>query len=169
MLWMLPVAGAALGAMSNRKNPLKGAAVGGLLGAGGAYAAPALMGTGAGAAGSYGAGAFGTAAGYGGAGAATTMPAAAGSTAGGAGLLGTVGQYAKTGLTAMQAAQTAKGLLGGQEQAPQMAPQQITGPQTLAQLSQSNEQGIGALMDEQTKRRMMNQQIIQQMMGRQYG
>lgn len=42
MLWMLPIAGAGLGAMLNKKDPLKGAAVGGLLGAGGAYAAPSL-------------------------------------------------------------------------------------------------------------------------------
>lgn len=42
MLWMLPIAGAGLGAMLNKKDPLKGAALGGLLGAGGAYAAPSM-------------------------------------------------------------------------------------------------------------------------------
>lgn len=42
MLWMLPIAGAGLGAMLNKKDPIKGAAIGGLLGAGGAYAAPSL-------------------------------------------------------------------------------------------------------------------------------
>jgi len=42
MFWMLPIAGAGIGAMLDKKNPLKGAALGGLLGAGGAYAAPSL-------------------------------------------------------------------------------------------------------------------------------
>lgn len=45
MLWALPLAGAAAGALLNKKSPLKGAAIGGLLGAGGAYAAPSVMGS----------------------------------------------------------------------------------------------------------------------------
>ena len=54
MLWMLPFAGAAVGGLINKKDPLKGALMGGALGAGGMAAAPAL-GIGAGASGAAGA------------------------------------------------------------------------------------------------------------------
>ncbi len=158
MLWLIPAATALYGGLRAKKQGGsfgRGALTGGLLGAGAAYGGAALMGAGGAGAGAAGAGAAGT-------GAATTAATP--------GLLGTAGQYAKTGLTALQAAQTAQGLLGGgQQQAPQMMPQQITGPQTLSQLAESNQQGIGALMDEQMKRRQMSQNLIQQMMGRQYG
>lgn len=151
MLWMIPLATAAIGAMRAKQrggSMLRGGVTGGLLGAGAAYAAPAMMGSmgaggagAAGTAGSYGAGAYGTAEGYGGAGAATL----GGTTAATPGLLGTMGAYAKPAMTAMSAAQMANGLLGGDKQAaPLQAPQNNSaqGAQILSELYKSGQPGM---------------------------
>jgi hypothetical protein len=147
-----------------------GAAMGGGSsgGAAGGSAGGAAAGSGT-AAGSYGAGSYGTAAGYGGA----TAPAAYGGTTGAAtsgGLLGTAGQYAKTGMQGMQAAQTAQNLFGNQSTPPpQMAPQSTMGPQAMASLVNTNQQGIDATTSSEMERRKRNQAIIDRMMGRNYG
>lgn len=151
MLWMIPVAGAAIGALRARQqggSMLRGAMTGGLLGAGAAYAAPAL-------AASMGGGAAAT-------GAASAAPmATAGTTSGG---------LLSTALPALNAASQVQGLLGGgQQMAAQMPQQQITGPQTLADIASQGQQQIGGLMDEAMKRRQMNQQIISRMTGGMYG
>lgn len=148
---IIPAIAAGYGAWRAKQkgqNVLGGAVKGGLLGAGAAYAAPAMMGAmgaggagAAGTAGSYGAGAYGTAAGYGGAGAATL----GGTTAATPGLLGTMGAYAKPAMTAMSAAQMANGLLGGDKQAaPLQAPQNNSaqGAQILAELYKSGAPGM---------------------------
>lgn len=170
-LWMIPAATAALGALRARnkgQNMLAGAARGGLLGGAAAYGGAALLGGGAApAAASYAPEAFGTATGFGGAGAAIQSPVAA---AAAPGLLSTAGAYAKPVMYGLQGAQAVQGLLGaGRQEAPQMAPQQITGPQALQGLVQGNEQMQMQAMQDMMKRRMSNQDIIAQMMGRRYG
>lgn len=153
MLWLIPAAAALYGGMRAKKQGGsfgRGAVTGGLLGAGAAYAAPAL----AGAMGGTGAAAAGTA---------SAAPMAT------AGAAGSSGGLLSSGMTALSAANQAQGLLGGNQQVPQMAPQQITAPQGLMQFNEQSQQGINALMDETQKRRMQNQQIINQMMGRNYG
>lgn len=99
--------------------------------------------------GSYGAGAYGTAAGYGGAGAATSGAGAGAGTAAGAagtsgGLLSTAGSYVKPTMQSMQAAQTARGLLTPTPQAPMQAPQNNSaqGARILAQLAQNPNSGL---------------------------
>lgn len=114
-IWLLPLLGAAAGAMMNRKNPLKGAMLGGLAG----FTGGAALGVGAGAAagGSAalgGAGMAGTGTGLlaGGSGLAGAGMAGtgAGLTAGGAGLTG-AGMYGTgAGLTAAAPAATGYGL-----------------------------------------------------------
>lgn len=172
MLWMLPVAGALGGALLNKKDPLQGAAMGGLLGAGGMAAAPSIMG----AIGGTGLSA-GTQAALGSAGVNAGSQQAAMLAAQEAGMGGglldslkTASTYAAPIAQAAGAAGSIKGLLSDpQMQAPQMMPTQNTGAQSLAGLAQSGQQQIDQLMSEDMKRRMANQQIIQSMMGRNYG
>lgn len=121
MLWMLPLAGAAAGALLNKKDPLKGALMGGALGAGGMAAAPAL---GIGAASAAGGAA-------GGAAAAGSAGAASAGTAGTAGAAGTQGgllsgfmQYADPAMKGIGAASQAQGLLNPPEQPIQAQPLQ---------------------------------------------
>lgn len=143
------IAGAAIGAMKNKDNPLKGAAIGGAMGAGGGLLGGAAMAGGA-AAGGAGAG-TGSGVGFGlgqslASGTAGSATMAGGSAAApSAGLLSTVGeqagQFADTAKPFVNAASMgvqAAGLLGGgqQQQAPQMAPLSNTGQQTLAQIAQ---------------------------------
>jgi hypothetical protein len=156
MIWMIPLTMAALGAMADKKNPVRGAAIGAGVGMTGGLLAPAAAGAAGAGSAATGAGAAGllgdaTAAGYGGltAADAATMGGGA-SVAGGSalgttgastgGLLGTLGQYAKPASQAMQLAGQS-GLLGGHEQ-PQPSPfiqPQGTGPQVLAQLAQQGD------------------------------
>lgn len=91
MFWMLPLAGAALGALASKDDPLKGAMMGAALGAtGGALAPAGLLGAGAASAGAAGTAAAGATAAT--AGAATAGAAAAG--AGAAGAAATAGTAA---------------------------------------------------------------------------
>lgn len=123
---------ATIAAMTMGAGSALGAGAGGASGTGAASStAPAMYG-------SYGADAYGTAAGYGGANAAYSMPAAASSSGG---LLGTAQAYGKPVMQSMQAAQMAKGLLAPQPQAPMQAPQNNSaqGAQVLAQLAQQQQ------------------------------
>jgi hypothetical protein len=117
--------------------------------------------------GSYAAEAFGTPAGYGGVQAPMQMPSSGG------GLLSgfkTAASYVQPVMQAAQAAQSVNGLFQKpQMQAPPMMQQNGMGAQTLGTVAQAGQQQIDQTMDADTKRRMMNQQIINQMMGRNYG
>lgn len=123
MLWMLPLAGAAVGGLMNKKDPLKGALMGGALGAGGMAAAPAF-GIGAGASG-------------GAASAAAPMPVfdpisgqwlqsstAAVKGGEGMGLLDTIDKVATPAAKGLGAISTAQGLLNPPEQPIQAQPLQ---------------------------------------------
>lgn len=151
MLWMIPLAMAAMGAMADKKNPVRGAAIGAGIGLTGGAAAGGLLGAGAAGAGAAGAGAAGAsaagAAGLGAAGGAGGAAfgnaglmyagadaAAAGTLGGGAsvaggsalgasspGLLGMASQYGKPAMQAFSTAQNS-GLLGGNEQPAQPQP-----------------------------------------------
>lgn len=159
------IAGAAIGALSNKDKPLKGAMIGGAMGAGGGLLGGAALAGGA-AAGGAGAGAGAAGAGAAGAGAGSgvgfglgqllaTGTAGSATMAGGsaaapsAGLLGTfgqqAGQFATNAKPFMDAASTgisAAGLLGGgqgQQQSPQLQPLSNTGAQTLAQIAQGSQ------------------------------
>lgn len=115
---------------------------------------------------SYSAANFGTPAGYGGVNAAVNVPKAGGLLDG----FKAAASYAQPFAQAASAAGSIKGLLSEpQMQAPQMMPTQNTGAQSLVGLAQSGQQQIDQLMSEDMKRRMANQQIIQSMMGRNYG
>lgn len=94
MFWMIPLALAAAGAIADKKNPIRGAAIGAGIGLTGGAAAGGLLG--AGAAGAAGAGAAGAA----GAGAASTAATGAGA----AGLLGDATAAGYAGLGAADAA-----------------------------------------------------------------
>lgn len=154
------IAGAVIGAATNRKKPLQGAAIGAAAGAtgGGLLGAGAAAGAGGAAAGGASAAGAGASAGAatGAAGASTAGAAGAGTAAGTAGTAGTAaqsggllstmgqqaGQFASTAKPFLNAASTgitAAGLLSGgqgQQQAPQMAPMTSGGPQSLEQLAQ---------------------------------
>lgn len=182
MFWMLPLAGAAIGAMTNKKNPLKGAALGGLLGAGGAYALPAMgamgggastLGSTAGATGSGltlgGSGATGSGLSLGGSGAtgagfaASTAPQAAApglldtAMAYGKTALGGLKEYGPAGAQAVDAAYKANSMAQGQPN--QFAP---------AQFQQG--QGFGGLLTQvdqfdPEKRRRDQQMAVQGLLG----
>lgn len=153
------VAGAVIGAFSDKKKPLRGAALGAAAGATGG----GLLGVGAGAAAAGGAGAAGAAgAGAGAAGAASAGAAGAGAAGAGAGtaattagaaqsggLLSTMagygsqaGQYMKAAQPYLSAANTGMQTAGlltqgqGEQAPPTMAPMQQGGAQTLGQLAQ---------------------------------
>jgi hypothetical protein len=141
MFPMLLMAGAALGAMANKKNPLQGALMGAGVAATGGAAAGGLLG--AGAAGAAGAGAAGGAtAGAAGAGAASGAGGLLGSMGGsaGGGLMGSLGQAGSLMSTAQQT-----GLLGGGQEQPMQGaapafPANNPGAQTLTSLAQSGQQ-----------------------------
>lgn len=96
MFWMLPLAGAALGALADEDKPLRGAAIGGGLGAGGAALGGGLLG---------GATAGSTASGL------TAAPGIAGGTAtSGLGAGGTLGEFS-AGLSAYPVAPASEGLM----------------------------------------------------------
>lgn len=187
MIWWLPVAGAAIGALTNKKNPLQGAAMGGLLGAGAGFAAPAMMG-GAAAGGASGAAGGGLLA------AESSMPAAAAmantapaaSVTGNGAFLGegvssgigawdaaqakagllsglkTAGEYAKPVGNAMSAANSAKGLLAPEQQPiqHQMQPQMVQGEQTLAALANQDNQLLNSMQQADMARRQNRRQLI---------
>lgn len=180
MLWMIPLALAAAGALADKKNPVRGAAIGAGLGLtggaaagllGGAAAGGAAAGAGAAAAGTSaatGAGAAGllgdaTAAGYGGLAAADAATMGGGASVAGGSALGTTGasggllssfnQYAKPAGQAMQLAQQG-GLMGHEQgQAPQYVPPQGTGPQVLAQLAQQGDPSQALAQEDMARRK----------------
>jgi hypothetical protein len=141
--FLLPMLiGGGLGALTSKKDPLKGALMGAGLGAAGGAFAPGLFGSAAGASGASGAGLMGP-----------TLPTG--------GVLPGLEQYAQGGLlgkleplgkAAGQVAQS--GLLGGQEQPIQGQPVQQGqgGSQVLAQLAQQND-NIAQEADLRKKRR----------------
>ena len=170
MFWLLPLVGAAAGAIMNKKNPLAGAAMGavggaapGLLGA----AAPAAAATGAGTAsgaggllaatgGQVGAGGIGSAL-AGGAMGAPVAPitmgsgllapggigaaGAAGGAAAGGGLMETMKPFMNAAKTGMETAQATQQPEEQMQPSPFiMPPQAGSGPQQMAQLVQSIEQ-----------------------------
>jgi hypothetical protein len=103
MIWLLPAIGAVGGALMNKKNPLKGAAMGGLLGAAGGAGLGAMggaMGSGAAIGGQQAVGLAAQEAGLGAAltgwGGATTGLQGAANAIGGGGLLNTAGDAMKT-------------------------------------------------------------------------
>jgi hypothetical protein len=184
VLWFLPLAGAAIGAMANKKNPMKGALMGAGIGATGGLLAPAALGAGAAA----GAGAAGAAGAGAATGAATGAAGLTGASAGNAGLMyagenalaagsigsapmtlgGSVGsgtgllgmsQYAKP---AMDIAQKS-GLLGGGEQQP-IQPAQMQqvggGSQTLAALAQQGNGFQEQLAQAEQERRKRRQGLL---------
>lgn len=172
MIPLIPVALGALGGALTSKDPLKGALLGGGMGAAGGLLTPMLSSALAPSALSAGTqaalGPTGVTAGS-----QQAQMLAAQEAGMGGGLLDqfkTAAGYTQPFMQAAQSAQAVKGLLSTPEmQAPQMAPMQGSGAQTLAALSQAGEQQIGQMADADMKRRMMNQQIIQQMLGRNYG
>ena len=175
MFWMLPLAGAALGAMASKKDPLKGALMGAALGATGG-AAGGLLGAGA------AAGSAGTAATTAGAVAGDAfLPAALGASGSGAsagiaglapsgytagGLLGAAGKYAKPAMEGMQAASMAQGLMADEPQAPMQTPQLQQGaPLDLSSIFQGNQQSQLRDMEEQMRRQKEMEQYAMNMMG----
>ncbi len=124
MFWMIPLALAAGGALVDKKNPLRGAAIGAGLGFTGGAAAGGLL----------GAGAAGAGAGAGAAGAAGTAGAAGGATGGLLGAAGTGAAGAGAGTAA--ATQTA-GLLG--------VPGAASGAGSQAAMLAAQNQGFGAI------------------------
>lgn len=171
MFWMLPLAGAVIGGLANKRNPLQGAIMGAGIGATGGALAPAMMGGAAAAGGAAGsAAAGGTAAGSAGlmgpmmqTGASSALPGLqsylAASPSAGSGLLGTLkplGQYANM-------AQQTGVLGGGQEEpgAPAPAPvvQGGSGPQTLAQIAQND--GSYQTAEEAAMRRRRRRELLE--------
>lgn len=166
-----------MGALADKKNPVRGAALGAGIGMTGGLLAPAAAGAagagaaGAGAAGTAATGAAGagllgdaTAAGYGGltgAGAATMGGGASvaggsalGSTAS-SGLLGAMNTYGKPASQAMNLVQQS-GLLGGQREQAQASPfiqPQGTGQQVLAQLAQQGDPSQALAQEEMMRRK----------------
>ena len=124
MLWMIPLAGAAAGALLNKKDPLKGALIGGALGAGGMAAAPMLGLGAAGAAGASGAASAAGAAGASGAAGAAGASGAAGAAqaaaapAAEAGLFSQLAQYTKPAAEGLQAVGMAQQMMGGGQEQP---------------------------------------------------
>lgn len=164
MFWLLPLAGAAAGALMNKKDPWKGALLGAGVGATGGMLAPAAAGAGAAGAG----GLFGSAAG----GAASTVAADAigagmGSIAeqaamqqamGQGGLFGnlkTFGAAVKPFGDAASAANSAQGLFADRSQPVQHAqmPPMMGGNQVLAQLAAMGPQEQQAQMQAEMQRR----------------
>ncbi len=154
---MIPMIGAGLGALTNKKNPLQGAILGGGLGALGSTVAPAVSGMfgSTPAAGSYAADAVGTASGYGGFGAVTNGPAASGTTM--KGLLDTAGSVG-------QAASAASGLLGGGQQVQSQAPQ-FGGGGDLSQLYASIQQGDAQANQYDMQNRAKQQELLKRFGG----
>lgn len=190
MLWMLPLVGAAAGALLKRKDPLQGALMGGALGATGGLLAPAAGAAAAGGGLAAGGAAAEGAAAAGGAG--LTMPSIApaaglaqgpGFTAGigeglklGAGAslgappaagMAQAGEYARTGLMGLQAASLAKGLTASQPMQAAGNPQR-QGPDMSA-LMQANQQTAQAGTQQEMLRRQMQQQVIQGLLGARNG
>lgn len=173
MIWLLPLAGAAIGAMANKKNPMKGALMGGALGATGGLLAPAAAGGAAAAGGSglLGAGATGAASAAG-TGAAAMGPMMGSQVAMGSvipglgqyatgytaqGLLGAAGTAAKSAAPYAQLAQQSGLFAGGEQEMPQASPVTMgqAVPNELPALVQSLEQGAQAQRqaDEERKKR----------------
>lgn len=182
MIWMIPLIGAAAGALLDKKQPLRGAALGaaagftggaalGAMGAAGAGSAAAgssslmsgaggLLGSGGAAGGGFG-GMLGSAA----PGAAAAAPNAAASS----GLLGSMGSMVKPVGTAMQTAQ----MFQSKDEpppVPQMPIQQpVGGSQGLTQLAQGNMQMAQNQIAQDTQKRMEQKQRIARMGGLLYG
>lgn len=171
--------GAGLGALSNRKDPLKGALLGGGMGALGGAVAPAVGGLlgggvpGVSAGGISEAGALGFNAAkdsqlanlaigpeaFGGYGSSVSV---ANPSAGG--LLGQFKDAATTLKPMGDAASAAGGLFGGEDQpmqAPGLSPKNASGAQTLAQIAQAGEQQVQEqLMQEAQMRRQRRQGLL---------
>lgn len=156
MIWMLPLLGAAAGALMDKKKPLRGAMLGGLAGMTGGAAAGAggLLG-GAASAGAAGAGAAGAGAGglLGGAGASGAAGAGAGNAMSVGGFLKTAQNIAEPVFGAVQAAQS----MTPQEQPIQaMEPAQLPdGKMDLTGLLQNSQQQRTAEEEEAFRRRQM--------------
>lgn len=162
-MWPLLI-GAGIGALMNKKDPLKGALLGGAVGAtGGAAATGGLLGGGSAAAGAAGAaGGAATAAAEpvaiaSGNAAFNTALANSGAATTGGGVTGLLGSA----MPAMQAAGMAKGLIGGSPQEAPQAPQiNNDGGQGLAQLYGSIQQGDQQAMQAEMQKRMKNQGLF---------
>lgn len=164
MLWMLPLAGAAAGALINKKKPLKGALIGAGLGAGGGMLAPALLG---------GAGAAGAAAGGGSSAAgllgAAAPAAAAPAPAGASGMLGGLAAYAKPLSSGLTMANQAQGLMQQEPGQPAQPAQLNTQSPDFGGLLAAQNQIDSQRMQEDLQRRLAQQQAIQGLLGGGYG
>ena len=159
---LIPLLGAGAGALLSKKDPLKGALMGGALGFGGAALAPGLLGAGAatGAAGTAGAGApawssliaagqpaVGTVGGG--------MSTAAGAQAATPGLFGQASAMAKEASPILNAANVGMKLAAGNQQQPQaspLMPNNGQGGNTLSALMQQGNQYQTALQQAQMAR-----------------
>lgn len=147
--FLIPLLGAGLGAIANKKDPLEGALMGGALGAAGGALAPGLLGSvGGAAAGAAGAAPAMANGAFLGEGAASGVGAWDGLMGGGLlSNLKTAGDAVAPVAKAYGAAQQT-GLLGGQEQpiqAPMPMQQVGTGSQIMASLAQGNQQATQEL------------------------
>ena len=173
MFWLLPLVGAAAGAIMNKKNPLAGAAMGavggaapGLLGAAAAPAAGAASGAGGLlAGGTLGVPAGGIAMGGSMAGAAPAAgllsegitigggAGAAGGAAAGGGLMETMKPFMNAAKTGMETAQATQQPEEQMQPSPfLMPPQAGSGPQQMAQLVQSIEQDKASRFPQRARR-----------------
>ena len=145
--FLIPLIGAAGGALLNKDNPLKGAAIGGGLGALGGFAAPGLLGTPA-VAGAATPGIAGAAA------PAASAPAT--------GLLGTLGQVMQPVGQAANAAMTTKSLLGPEEElipAPQIMPP-MPGNNSLSAIATQGQQAIAQQMQMDAEKRAARRKMF---------
>lgn len=182
MIWMIPLIGAAAGALLDKKQPLRGAALGaaagftggaalGAMGAAGAGSAAAgssslmsgaggLLGSGGAAGGGFG-GMLGSAA----PGAAAAAPNAAASS----GLLGSMGSMVKPVGTAMQTAQMFQSKDEPPPATPAMIQPPMGGAQSLTQLAQGNQVMAQQQQQITDARRDAQKQRIARMGGLLYG
>lgn len=199
MFWMIPLVGAAAGALMNKKNPLAGAAMGGLAGLTGGAALGALAPAAAGTAGATGGllGAGGATAGIGGATQGAAQGAASGLLSGGgiaaeqaaapiiekgvsAGLFDTLnvgsGGMLDKGMTmannAGKAMQTAQMFQQPEKELPPPSPVTVgqgMGPQSLTQLYQQGQQYAQSQQADDWRRREAQKQRIARMGMPYYG
>ena len=172
--------GGGAGALTSKKDPLKGALIGAGLGAGGAYLAPGLLGAGGATAGAtqaellaaQEAGLGASSLGWGGSttGMQGTLNGALGSEAGAGvgGLLGKANAHSKPINAAMQGASMAQQLAGPQQQPPQggmLQQPMATGPQGLQQLAGQNDQLNQQRQQQDYEQRKKRQEMIARMRG----
>lgn len=169
---LLSALGAGGGALFNKKDPLKGAAIGGLLGAGGGALMPAAgAGSQAGLLAAQEAGLGSAAMGWGGASTGlqgalnSTLGAEAGAATGG--LLGGAAEVGKPAMTALDAAQKVQALTP-QEQPIQASPFSMSGaqgPGGLTQIAHGNQQQIQMQQQADEMRRQRRHQQLKMMRG----